>query len=87
MLLLLYLSFCEWGFNIFCIAFCVQKAIYICTSLKNFVIFLTSLPLCVKVFHFVMWCCESMYVFCFYGTWCILFDCCYGGCYKCVLYK
>jgi hypothetical protein len=34
----LYLSVCEWGFNIFCIVFCVQKAIFICTSLKNFVI-------------------------------------------------
>jgi hypothetical protein len=53
--LLLYLSVCAWGFNIFCIVFCVRKAIFIRVSWKSLVILLTSLPLYVKVTHFIFW--------------------------------
>jgi hypothetical protein len=65
----------------FCTPFCVWKAIFICVYWKSFVIFLTSLPLYVKVDHFITWCCESVYVFCFCGPGCFLFGLCYSDCY------
>jgi hypothetical protein len=43
---------CVWTFNIFCIVFCVQRAIFISMFLKSMVI-LTFLPRYVKVAHFV----------------------------------
>jgi hypothetical protein len=54
------------GFLIyFVLCIFVYKAIFICVSGKKFVTFLISLPLYVKVTHFVFWCCESLHAFCF----------------------
>jgi hypothetical protein len=53
MRLLFYLSICGEGFNIFWIVFHMRKATFIRVSRKSFVIILTSLPLYVKVTHFL----------------------------------
>jgi hypothetical protein len=65
--LLLYLSVCAWDISIFCIVLCVLKATLICVSLKSLVIFLTPLPLYVKVTHFVSWCWGLLCAFCLCG--------------------
>jgi hypothetical protein len=46
--LLLYLSICGCGLNIFCIVFRVRNATFIFISRKRFATFLTSLPLYVN---------------------------------------
>jgi hypothetical protein len=56
-----FICICEWGFTMFCSVFHVQNVIFICVSLMSFVIFLFSLPLYVKVAHFVSWGCESVF--------------------------
>jgi hypothetical protein len=63
--LLLYLYIPRCCFSMFCIVFRVLNAIFICVSLNNFVSLLVTLPLNVKVAHFVFRCCGSMSVFCF----------------------
>jgi hypothetical protein len=40
--------------SLFCIVFCILNTIFFCISLNNFVIFLVSFPLYVKVVHFVL---------------------------------
>jgi hypothetical protein len=67
-----YLSVCEWGFMLFCIVFCVRNAIFICFSLKSFVILLVSLPVYVKVVQFVFRCCESVFSCCSCGIGCFV---------------
>jgi hypothetical protein len=49
----LYLSLCNFGFNICCILFFVLNAIFTVVFRKIFVIFLVSFPIYVKVAHFV----------------------------------
>jgi hypothetical protein len=52
---------------VFCIVFCVRKVIFTRVSWKSFIILRTSLPLYVKVTHFVFWCWGSVCLFCFCG--------------------
>jgi hypothetical protein len=77
--LLPYLPVCDWVSTMCCIVFRVQKGIFICVSLKSFVIFLVSSPLYVKVVNFVSRCCEFTFCSCELGcfvTWFILYSLC-----------
>jgi hypothetical protein len=55
--LLLYFSFCEWGFNVM---YC-----FVCEMLLSFVIFITSFTLYVKCGPFYF--CEPVYTISFWG--------------------
>jgi hypothetical protein len=65
---LLHLSVRGCCFSMFCFVFLDLNAIFICVSLKSFIIFLVSFPLCVTVSNFVFLCCGSIYVFLFCGA-------------------
>jgi hypothetical protein len=67
-----YLSFCECGFVMFYIVFCVLNAIFICVSLKSFLILFVSYTVYLKVAHFVIWCCGSVFSFCLFVVGCFL---------------
>jgi hypothetical protein len=71
--------FVRGSFTMFCIVFRVLNAIFISVSLKSFVACLVSFPLYVKVAHFVLGCCGSMFLIllCF----CVVL--CLGLCYIC----
>jgi hypothetical protein len=47
--------------------FLIRNAIFNCVSLKGFVIPFVSLPLYVKVDHFLFWCCEFAFYSCGLG--------------------
>jgi hypothetical protein len=64
----LYLSVCGCCFAKFCIVFRILKAIFICMSLNNFITFLVSFPLYVKVAHSCFRCYGSVSVFCLRGA-------------------
>jgi hypothetical protein len=65
-------SVCSWMLFHYVLC-CVLNAVFICVSMNNFVIFLVSFPLYVKMDHVVFGCYGSVSVFCFCDFVSILF--------------